>query len=90
MQLGHIRPGIVDLGKSTRVDEPLKSDDSDQVGFRWRHRQIQQAQLQLVLCRVELKYKNSLRTIYIYVPANAYIRVNSNVSTSAVSRESCD
>jgi len=42
------QPGKVDLSRL----EPLKSE---QVGFRWRHRQIQQAQQQLILCRVKLK-----------------------------------
>jgi hypothetical protein len=42
------RLGKVDLSRL----EPLKSN---QVGFRWRHRQIYLAQFQLVLCQVELK-----------------------------------
>jgi hypothetical protein len=54
------RLGKVDLSRLG----PLKSD---QVGFRWRHRHIYQAQLKPVLWQVELKKKISS---HLYVPAN--------------------
>ena len=56
------RLGKVDLSRLG----PFKSD---QVGFRWRHRQIYQAQLKPVLWQVELKKKISS---HLYVPANPW------------------
>jgi len=50
--------------------EPLKSD---QVGFRWHHRQIQQAQLQLVLCRAELNIQKLFENHTIFVLLRTHI-----------------